>query len=130
EIGINGGNHNASFNCNQIYTDQGNTDPCINDDSFVKYPIQNINETRTAGYTLNGHRLASFVESSFLLGPSRTGGLLASARDLRSRGRSRELGPPRCRSQGAQVRIELPPVQSNLFGFIDAAYQQANAYCQ
>src|SRR5262249_1875240 len=117
-------------NCNQIYTDQGNTDPCINDDSFVKYPIQNINETRTAGYTLNGHRLASFVESSFLLGPSRTGGLLASARNLRSRWRSRQLGPHRCHNQGAQIRIELPPVQSNLFGFIDAAYQQANAYCQ
>lgn len=36
----------------------------------------------------------------------------------------------RCRKLGSQIRIVLPPVQSNRFRFIHRAHQQANANCQ
>jgi hypothetical protein len=42
QIGVNGGDDYARFDGNQINSDQGDTNPGINDDSFVQYAIENI----------------------------------------------------------------------------------------
>src|SRR5205807_6043603 len=42
EVGINGRHDNTGFNRDQVYADERNADPGINDDTFVEYSIQNI----------------------------------------------------------------------------------------
>jgi len=42
EVSINGRHDNAGFNRDQVYADERNADPGINDDTFVEYSIQNV----------------------------------------------------------------------------------------
>lgn len=55
---LDAGNDNAGFDRDQFNTHQRDPDKRIDDDTFVKYAIQNLCKTRTSGRSPN-HRCSS-----------------------------------------------------------------------
>src|SRR5207244_3033418 len=65
----------AGLNGDEVDAHQRDTHPCVDDDSFVEYPIEDIDQTRAAGCPFNWHRSSSWhtVASVTWCGPGRGG---------------------------------------------------------
>ena len=55
QVGIDGRDHDARFDRDQVDADQGNSNPGVDHDAFIQDSIQYINQTGTAGNTFNCH---------------------------------------------------------------------------
>src|SRR5262245_239180 len=55
----------AGFHRDEVDTDQRDTDPCVDDDPFIEYPIEDVNKTCAACGSFNGHQ--TLLESCVVL---------------------------------------------------------------
>src|SRR5215510_1429460 len=57
QIRVDRGNDNARFNGDQVDAHEGHPDPGVDDDPLVEDPIEDIDQTATAGSPFNCHRI-------------------------------------------------------------------------
>src|SRR5581483_7172635 len=56
QVCVDGRHDDPRLNRNQIDADEGNTHPRVDDDALVENAIKDVDETRSAGGSFNGHR--------------------------------------------------------------------------
>src|SRR5581483_9433132 len=67
EVSVDGRDHDARLNRDQIDADEGDAHPGVNDDALVEYPIKDVNKTRTARYPFNSHSGPPLRRAALLL---------------------------------------------------------------
>src|SRR5439155_9092281 len=131
-----GGHDHGRFDGDQIDADQRHAEPGIDDDAFVQDAVENVDETCAAGGPFNGHQ---FLLPWLLLDRSaRSARVRASSvapvireqcdlfferRELTLEVVGRQRG---ARSTRREVRVVLPPVETDLLRLVDGADDQAD----
>src|SRR2546423_3097453 len=61
EISLDGRDDDTRFDCHEVDTYEGDSNPCVDDDAFVEYAIENIDKRAAARGTFNCHVVTPVV---------------------------------------------------------------------